>query len=202
MTVLGCWTFVFSSRTKSIGFLSVRPTGDRGLVCFALSLSSYSGDGLNPVLSVPLLSSPKSSDPFLLPLLSNEVSVLENAELYGSCWLNTSLVKLFWAGWILIYSKRLELCLGLIVRPRPPPNFSPDGDLGGVSPFYVGEFGAFCIFVMNNGDGGAIRAWPDLPDSSSVISLEMRVSVVLRLIHFWNSWSIWPFASSYLTLCE
>ena len=68
----------------------------------------------------------------------------------------TSDVKLFWAGVTRIASSKLELCFGLIVLPKLPENFSPDGDLGGVSPLEVGEFGAFYILVMNKGDGGAI----------------------------------------------
>ena len=55
-------------------------------------------------------------------------------------------------------SKRLELCFGDIVRPKL--YFSPDGDLGGVKPFYVGELGYFCIFVINKGEGGAIKVGP------------------------------------------
>jgi len=39
------------------------------------------------------------------------------------------------AGAILIYSSKLELYFGLIVLPSEPGYFSPDGDLGGVSPF-------------------------------------------------------------------
>jgi hypothetical protein len=74
-----------------------------------------------------------------------------------------------------------------MVLPIMPEYFSPDGDLGGVSPFYVGEFGAFCIFVINNGDGGAISACPDFPLSNSFISLFIKVSVVLILIHFRKS---------------
>jgi len=66
-----------------------------------------------------------------------------------------------------------------MVLPIIPEYFSPDGDLGGVSPFCVGEFGAFCIFVINNGDGGAISAYPDFPVSSSLINLFISVSVVL-----------------------
>lgn len=55
-----------------------------------------------------------------------------------------------------------------MVRPRPL-YFSPEGERGGVKPFYVGEPGYFCILVMNNGDGGADNAYPGCPLSSSVI---------------------------------
>ena len=48
---------------------------------------------------------------------------------------------------------------------------SPDGDLGGVKPFEVGDPGAFCTFVMNNGDGVALIVSPDLPDSISLSKL-------------------------------
>lgn len=67
------------------------------------------------------------------------------------------LTLLGWAG-TLNYSSKLELRLGLNVRPKP--NFSPEGDLGGVSPFYVGDPGCFCILVINNGDGGAVNVGP------------------------------------------
>jgi len=55
--------------------------------------------------------------------------------------------------------------LGLNVLPKP--YFSPEGDLGGVSPFYVGEFGYFCILVIKRGDGGAVSVYPGVPDSIS-----------------------------------
>ena len=45
------------------------------------------------------------------------------------------------------------------MRPRPL-YFSPEGERGGVKPFYVGEPGYFCIRVMNKGDGGAESAYP------------------------------------------
>ena len=56
--------------------------------------------------------------------------------------------------------------------------FSPDGDLGGVSPFDVGEPGYFCILVINSGEGGAVSVGPALPDSISVSSFFMSYSVV------------------------
>lgn len=65
-------------------------------------------------------------------------------------------MKLLWAGLICIYSSKLLLCFGLIVLPSIPEYFSPEGDRGGVRPFWVGEFGAFCILVINSGDGGAM----------------------------------------------
>ena len=65
--------------------------------------------------------------------------------------------------------------MGLIVLPRE--YLSPDGDLGGVKPFYVGDPGAFCTFVMNSGDGVALIVAPDLPDSISLSKLLMSVSV-------------------------
>jgi hypothetical protein len=58
--------------------------------------------------------------------------------------------------------------LGLIVLPRL--YFSPDGDLGGVSPFYVGELGYFYILVINRGEGGAVKVYPGVPESISVSS--------------------------------
>ena len=63
------------------------------------------------------------------------------------------------------WSSKLELCLGDIVLPKL--YFSPDGDLGGVKPFWVGELGYFCIFVMKRGDGGAIKVGPGYFDSIS-----------------------------------
>lgn len=45
--------------------------------------------------------------------------------------LNAALV--FWFPGSLNYSSKLEDCLGLKVRPKE--YFSPEGDLGGVSPF-------------------------------------------------------------------
>lgn len=74
------------------------------------------------------------------------------------------------------YSMRLIDCFGLMVRPKP--YFSPEGDLGGVSPFWVGEPGYFCIFVMKRGEGGADSAEPGCPDSSSPMSLVINLSVV------------------------
>ena len=162
------------SYTNSLSFLSLLPTGDLGLLAFTLSLSI---PGENPL--VPLLRSPKSNEPFLIAPLNADESVLLKLLLYGSWFANASLVKLSRAGTIFICSSKLELYFGLIVLPSPPPYFSPDGDLGGVSPFYVGEFGCFCIFVMNKGDGGAISVYPGYPESSSVINFLMRVSVVL-----------------------
>lgn len=46
--------------------------------------------------------------------------------------------------------------LGLIVLPKL--YFSPDGDLGGVRPFYVGLPAFYFIFVINKGLGGAASA--------------------------------------------
>ena len=63
------------------------------------------------------------------------------------------------------------------MRPSPL-YFSPDGDLGGVKPFYVGDPGYFCIRVMNSGDGGADNAYPGYPVSSSLTSLFISWSVV------------------------
>lgn len=80
--------------------------------------------------------------------------------------------------------------MGLIVLPKDPGYFSPLGDLGGVSPLLVGEPGYFCIFVMNRGDGGAVRVCPGVDDYRSVNSFLIRVSVVELLIHLRKSWSI------------
>jgi len=79
--------------------------------------------------------------------------------------------------------------LGLNVLPNDPrpEYFSPDGDLGGVSPFCVGEPGYFCTLVINNGDGGAASVGPGFPDSSSVRSFLMSCSVVDWLIHLRKS---------------
>jgi len=64
------------------------------------------------------------------------VSVLLNYELYGSgISLDDSFVKLLLIGCIFIASNRLEEVFGLTVLPNDPWYFSPDGDLGGVSPF-------------------------------------------------------------------
>ena len=68
-------------------------------------------------------------------------------------------------------SSKLPLYFGLKVLPRL--YFSPDGDLGGVSPFEVGDPGAFCIFVMKRGEGGAVRVWLGFSDLISVKSLLM-----------------------------
>ena len=54
---------------------------------------------------------------------------------------------------------------------------SPDGDRGGVKPFYVGDPGAFYTFVMNNGEGVAFIVAPDLPDSISLSKLFINLSV-------------------------
>ena len=64
-----------------------------------------------------------------------------------------------------------------MVRPKLL-YFSPDGDLGGVSPFYDGEFGCFYIFVIKSGDGGAVSVCPGVPDSISASSFLMSWSVV------------------------
>ena len=53
---------------------------------------------------------------------------------------------------------RLIDYLGLMVLPKP--YFSPEGDLGGVKPFEVGEPGAFYILVMNSGLGCAATGAP------------------------------------------
>ena len=110
----------------------------------------------------PDFNSPKSRLPFLIMLLIADASVLEKFALYGPA---VSDVKSTWLGYTLNYSSKLDDCFGLNVLPRP--YFSPDGDLGGVSPFYVGECGYFCIFVINSGDGGAVSVYPGVPDSIS-----------------------------------
>ena len=84
---------------------------------------------------------------------------------------------MFWVGFTPNSFSRLSDCFGLIVRPRLL-YFSPDGDLGGVSPFYDGEFGCFCILVMKSGDGGAVSVCPGVPESSSVSSFLISWSVV------------------------
>lgn len=109
-----------------------------------------------PLSSIPLFNSPKSNEPFF-----DEISV------FAKFGLNRSLYPLFarWSGatkllccaGTLNYSSKLDDCFGLIVRPRPP-YFSPEGDLGGVKPFYVGDPGYFYIRVINSGDGGADNA--------------------------------------------
>ena len=66
--------------------------------------------------------------------------------------------------------------MGLIVLPNP--NFSPEGDLGGVNPFYVGDPGCFYILVIKRGDGGAERVCPACPVSNSVINHYISLSVV------------------------
>jgi hypothetical protein len=101
--------------------LSVLPTGDLGLVYF------FSGS--------LKLSTPNSSPPFFINPLMLAASVFENYALYGS---DTNLLsvaeeKLLFATGSLNCSSKLELCLGLKVRPRP--YFSPEGERGGVKPF-------------------------------------------------------------------
>jgi hypothetical protein len=69
------------------------------------------------------------------------------------------------------------------VRPSPP-YFSPDGDLGGVNPFYVGDPGCFCIFVMKRGEGGWLLSGLCVPSFRSLMSREISWSEVLWLTHF------------------
>lgn len=57
-----------------MSLLSLLPTGDLGLLYFALSLSIVAGE--NPL--VPLFKSPKSNEPFFIALLIAELSVLLN----------------------------------------------------------------------------------------------------------------------------
>lgn len=112
----------------------------------------------NPPLSPnPLFKSPKSSEPFF-----DEISVFAKFGLKRSLYPlpgPLGAIKLLCCAGTLNYSSKLEDCFGLIVRPSPL-YFSPEGDLGGVRPFYVGDPGYFCIRVMNKGEGGAERAGP------------------------------------------
>jgi hypothetical protein len=139
--------------------LSVRPTGDLGELTFVFSFSDFN-PGLsmgNPfeLVAPPLFKSPKSREPLLIAADIALASVLENYALYGSDTRAASLVKLLFVGWNFMASRRLLLYFGLNVLPNEPrpEYFSPDGDLGGVSPFDVGEPGYFCTLVINNGDG-------------------------------------------------
>lgn len=61
---------------------------------------------------------------------------------------------------------------------RPSEYFSPEGDLGGVNPFCVGEPGFFFICVIKRGDGGAVNVVPGVDDVMSVSSLLISLSVV------------------------
>ena len=104
------------------------------------------------------MKSVKFSEP-LLRLVKPDRSVFANYELYGSSFLalpnrafSATVALLSGPSTPLNSSIRLNDCLGLTVRPSP--YFSPDGDLGGVNPFYVGDPGCFCIFVMKRGEGG------------------------------------------------
>ena len=155
--------------------LSVRPTGDRGLLCFASGSLNVS-----------------KSRPFFSRTIAL-ASVFENYALYGSYANLLSEVKLVFYAGKRNYSNKLELCFGLNVLPRP--YFSPEGDLGGVRPFYVGDPGCFYIFVIKRGDGGAVKATPGCFEWMSVSSFEISYSVVDWEIHFTNSWSICPFAT-------
>ena len=85
-------------------------------------------------------------------------------------------------------SNKLLVYFGEIVLPKP--YFSPDGERGGVNPFYVGDPGCFYILVIKSGDGGAERVDPAYPVSNSFISLDISFSVFEWLIHFRKSWSI------------
>ena len=92
-------------------------------------------------------------DPLFKAPLIADASVFENYKLYGSFGLDYSFMKLFCDafGLTLNYSSKLELYLGLIVRPKL--YLSPEGDRGGVNPFCVGDPGAFYTLVINKGDG-------------------------------------------------
>lgn len=98
---------------------------------------------------------PKSSEPFLSKPDIALASVLANYVLYGSpvepAFLSLGSSSLEGPITSLNWSMRLIDYFGLMVLPKP--YFSPEGDLGGVKPFEVGEPGAFCIFVMNSGLG-------------------------------------------------
>lgn len=137
--------------------LSVRPIGDLGLLIF------FSGS----------LNVSKINPPFFKSPLIAAASVLENCALYGSFEANLlSLVKLlFYELGSLNCSSKLELYLGLKVFPRP--YFSPLGLLGGVSPFWVGDPGYFCIFVIKSGEGGAVNAMPGCFEFISAKSFEI-----------------------------
>jgi len=140
-------------------------------------MRSYPGLFPNALLlPLPLLRSPKSIDPLFSALLIAEASVFENYTLYGSLPLD-SFIKLFCdaLGCTLNYSSKLELYFGLIVRPKL--YFSPDGDRGGVKPFWVGDPGAFYTFVINNGEGVLLMVAPDLPDYISLSKLFSSLSV-------------------------
>ena len=107
-----------------------------------------------------------------------EASVFENYKLYGSLFTATaSFTKLFWEafGLTLNYSSKLELYFGLIVRPKL--YLSPDGERGGVNPFWVGDPGAFYTFVINKGEGVLLMVLPDLPDYISASKLFNNLSV-------------------------